>query len=685
MTETAEKIHQMNPSPEDRINQLENQLQALSEREADFCQLLNHIGDVFWSYDVRSLQTHYFGAGYKQLYGIAEDSQTDDSSAFLAAVHPDDLPAVRLILDQQAQGQRTEIEYRIVHRDGSIRWVHKRSIPIHDEHGMLVRTVGITSDITARKAAEEEAERSRRLLRTIIDLLPDSIYVKDLERRKILTNRTDLRYMGLQDEKDAIGKRDEDIFPPDTAARFRVIEEHVLQSANPVLNQEEWLTLDGREVCLLTSKVPLRNETGEVIGLVSIGRDITELKKAQLALEELNRSLEARIEERTQALRISEQRLRQVIDLVPYMIYAKDIDGRYILVNKAAAAAQGKAPEDLIGLRDVDINLNPLEAACFHAQDLQVIADGAILSLPEEVVHFHDGSEHILLTTKFPLPVADAEKPAVLGVGIDITDLKRAEAALRAVEADLRRSRDELQAANAALIEAARLKDEFMATISHELRTPLSSILGLAEALQSTVFGPLTERQLHTVKVIESSGRDLLNLINDLLDLSRIEAGQLHLQIEVFDAVSLTKIAIERSAATAAEKNQTIQLETHAESILVEGDQRRYLQILLNLLGNAIKFTPAAGELGVVLEKDTVTMTGRVTVWDHGIGIDEGDIDRLFQPLMQLDSSIRRHYSGIGLGLALTKRLVELFGGQIEVQSTPGAGSRFTVVLSCRA
>lgn len=672
----------MSLSPEDRITQLENQLQTLMERQADFYQLLNHNGDVFWVYDMRSNQTHYFGAGYKQLYDL--DSQEDAPFAFLTTVHPEDLPAVRHMLDQQAQGQHTELEYRIVHRDNSIRWVYNRSAPIHDEHGALVRTVGVTSDITARKQAEEAAGHNNRLLRTIIDLLPDSIYVKDLERRKTLTNRTDLRYMGLQDEKEALGKRDEEIFPPDIAARFRTLEERVLESASSLLSQEEWLMLDGRDICLLTSKMPLRNEAGEVVGLVGIGRDITELKQAQLALEEMNHSLEARVEERTQALRISEQRLRQVIDLVPYMIYAKDIDGRYILVNKTAAASQGKTPEQLIGKRDVDFSSNLAEAERFYTQDLQVIIGGEILSIPEEIVHFSDGSKHILQTVKFPLAVADDEKPAMLGVSIDITELKQAEAALRQIEVDLRRSHAELQVANEALREAARLKDEFMATISHELRTPLSSILGLADALQSADFGTLTNRQLHAVKVIESSGRDLLILINDLLELSRIEAGQIHLQIEVFDAVSLAKIAVDRSAAAAAKKRQTIQFETHAESILVESDQRRYLQILLNLLSNAIKFTPETGQLGIILKKDTTAALCCVTVWDHGIGINEADIDRLFRPFIQLDGSIRRHYSGVGLGLALTRRLVGILGGQINVESSPGKGSQFIVTLPCK-
>ncbi len=327
----------MSTSREERISELEDELSRLRTRQADFQRLLEYSGDVFWVYDVHSHQTHYYGASYQPILDLdIVDSNAKDPFAFLSTVHPDDLPVVRTALEQQAAGQQTSLEYRVIHRDGSIRWVSKRSVPIFDDQGNLVRTAGITADITARKQAEDEAERSRRLLRTIIDLLPDSVYVKDLERRKTLINRTDLHYMGLTDEKDALGKRDEDTYPADTAARFRAVEELILQSGNPLLNQEEWLTLAGEEICLLTSKVPLRNEAGEVVGLVGIGRNITELKRAQIALQELNHSLEQRIEERTQALRISEQRLRQIIDLSPYLIYAKDIDGRYIFINKSA-------------------------------------------------------------------------------------------------------------------------------------------------------------------------------------------------------------------------------------------------------------------------------------------------------------------------------------------------------------
>jgi PAS domain S-box-containing protein len=384
-------------------------------------------------------------------------------------------------------------------------------------------------------------------------------------------------------------------------------------------------------------------------------------------------------------LQFNERRLRQIIDLVPYLIYVKDIDGRYLLVNRPAAAAFGLTPEEVVGRRDVDLQPSREAVARFRAEDLQVIREGATLSIREEQVRFHDGTVHTLQTIKQPLRLEGLDAPVVLGVGVDITELKQVEMALRAVEAELRRSHEELQVANAALQNAARMKDEFIATVSHELRTPLSSILGLTEALQTEMHGALNAQQQRLLKLIQTSARDLLSLINHLIDFSRIEAGEIFLQIETFDAVALSKLAVARIAPEAESKRQTIQFASSCEQLIVEGDQLRYIQILLNLLSNAIKFTPEQGELGVLAEKDAASGAARITVWDHGIGIDEEGMAHLFRPFIQLDSSLRRRYPGVGLGLALTKRLVELLGGRIVVESAPGQGSRFTVILPLKS
>lgn len=414
---------------------------------------------------------------------------------------------------------------------------------------------------------------------------------------------------------------------------------------------------------------------------MNIVSDLTALKAAQQVANELAQTLEARIEERVRALQSNERQPQRIIDLAPHLIYVKDGEGRYLLVNQAAAAGFGLTPEEVIGRRDVELQPSPEAVARFCAEDLQVIRDGVTIVIQEEQVQFHDGTVHILQTIKQPLRLEDQNTPVVLGVSIDVTELKQTEEALKAADAELRRSHEELQAANVALQNAARMKDEFMATISHELRTPLSSILGLTEALQIEIHGPLNAQQHRLLKLIQASARDLLLLINNLIDFSRIEVGDIFLQTETFDAVALSKLAVTRIAPEAENKQQTIQFAASCDQLMVEGDQLRYLQILLNLLINAIKFTPEQGELGVLVEKDTVSATARIVVWDHGIGIDEEGMAYLFRPFVQLDSSLRRRYPGVGLGLALTKRLVELLGGQIVAKSAPGQGSQFTVIL----
>ncbi len=431
--------------------------------------------------------------------------------------------------------------------------------------------------------------------------------------------------------------------------------------------------------------VPTFNSEGKQVRIVNIVSELTVLKAVQEAANELAQTLEDRSAEHTQGLQVKEGWLRQIIDLVSPLIYVKDADGRYLLVNRSAAATLGLTPEEVIGRRDIDLQPSGETLARFRAEDLQVIHEGVTLSIREEQVRFRDGTVHTLQTIKQPLRLEGLDAPVVLGVGVDITELKQTEAALRAVEAELRRSHEELQAANAALQNAARMKDEFIATVSHELRTPLSSILGLTEALQTETHGALNAQQQRLLKLIQTSARDLLSLINNLIDFSRIEAGEIFLQIETFDAVALSKLAAARIAPEAENKRQTIQFASSCEQLMVKGDQLRYIQILLNLLSNAIKFTPEQGELGILVEEDAVSGAARITVWDHGIGIDEEGMAHLFRPFIQLDSSLRRRYPGVGLGLALTKRLVELLGGRIVVESVPGQGSRFTVILPLKS
>jgi CheY-like chemotaxis protein/anti-sigma regulatory factor (Ser/Thr protein kinase) len=217
--------------------------------------------------------------------------------------------------------------------------------------------------------------------------------------------------------------------------------------------------------------------------------------------------------------------------------------------------------------------------------------------------------------------------------------------------------------------------------MSHELRTPLNSILSRTEALTEGIYDPLSERQLRTVAVIARSGQHLLELINDVLDLSRIEAGKLTPALAAVDAPAACRASLELVAGQARARGLHVSLEVDPAVRTVQADERQLKQVLVNLLSNAVKFTPNDGRIGLELRGDDDAGRALFIVWDSGIGIAPADLERLFQPFTQLDSGLNRQYEGAGLGLALVRRLVDLHHGGVSVASTPGQGSRFTVWL----
>ena len=268
-----------------------------------------------------------------------------------------------------------------------------------------------------------------------------------------------------------------------------------------------------------------------------------------------------------------------------------------------------------------------------------------------------------------------------------LQDLRRSHADLLDERASLARRVEErtadLQAANADLARAARLKDDFLANMSHELRTPLNAVLGLGQALQEGAYGPMNDQQIKALVGIEKSADHLLAVINDILDISKIEAGKLDLDLTYVDVQSLCDVSLQMVRPAAAKKKIQLQVvhDPLVESILV--DERRVKQILVNLLSNAIKFTPDEGTVGLEVTGEVAEDMVRLSVWDTGIGIPPHAINMLFHRFIQLDSGLSRKYQGTGLGLVLVARLTELHAGTVSVESpvAMGHGSRFTVRL----
>ena len=291
-----------------------------------------------------------------------------------------------------------------------------------------------------------------------------------------------------------------------------------------------------------------------------------------------------------------------------------------------------------------------------------------------------DGTIRFIESYAFNQYNAQGEILKTIGLNLDITDRKQAEA--------------QLQRINEELIKATRLKDEFLANMSHELRTPLNAILGMTEILQEEIFGDLNDRQMQSLHTIEKSSNHLLELINDILDVAKIEAGQIKLSCQPSNIEALCQSSLVFIKQQAFSKNIQLESEIPANLPTINLDERRIRQVLINLLNNAVKFTPNGGKITLKVSyikvlgnknneiaKGGAYDTLEISIVDTGIGIPPDQIKRLFQPFVQVESALNRNYEGSGLGLVLVKRLVELHGGEVRLTSELGVGSCFTIAL----
>ena len=430
-------------------------------------------------------------------------------------------------------------------------------------------------------------------------------------------------------------------------------------------------------LCLLDTK-PLANvERMETTLRIFASRAAAELERqrATNALEKLNQTV-------GKALQESQTLLKLVLDNLPLAIFWKDRHGRYLGCNQLLLRDAGlNSVADIVGKTDFDLPWQE-EAPRYRADDFAVMASGQPKLDIEEPITKAGNVYRWLRTTKMPLYNPAGEIIGMLGTYEDITERKQ-------MEAQLRQSHENLALANLELSRATRLKDEFLANISHELRTPLSSILGMTQALSREIYGPLTERQHRSLNIVERSGRHLLHLINNILDVAKVEAGKVELDITQVSLARLCQDSLVFVQQQAFQKHINLKSSLAPDMTTVNGDELRLKQALINLLDNAIKFTPEGGavELHVApapkspyLAKSAQQVVS-ISVIDTGIGIAPSDQERLFQTFVQLDNSLNRQYFGTGLGLAMVKRITEMHGGIVEVDSQPKKGSRFTLHL----
>ena len=565
--------------------------------------------------------------------------------------------------DTITQGKEWQGEFLNKKKNGELYWELASISAVKNSKGEVINFLAIKEDITERKATQATLENERTLFRTIIDLIPDAVYVKDLNFRKILSNPTDVKFSGKSNEEEVLGKTDYELLPPKVAQKSYEEDKQVLETGNPILRAEGTLIdNDKEEHSLLISKVPLYNIQEKITGIVGVTHDITTIKEARTALQKAHKSL------------------ADVLNAAKHTsIIASDTEGLITVFSKGAENITGYSASEMVGKQTpIILHLEPeverrsvelskeagrrvsgFETFVYNAKHHQheernwtyIRKDGSTLVVNLIVTAIRD--EHNIIT-------------GFLGIAHDITLQKQ-------YEEGLLRARQEAEMANKA-------KSEFLANVSHEIRTPMNAIIGFAEILMSKIAEPSYKEH---IKTILNSGRTLLSLINDILDLSKIEAGKLEIE---YEPVHLPSVINEiQQVFMPKVKLKQLEFEIISSPDLPEYifmDQVRLNQILFNVVGNAIKFTDK-GYIRLETKAESPTSPEiidlTIEIEDTGIGIPQSQIETIFEAFTQQSGQSTRKYEGTGLGLAISKRLTEKMNGTISIKSEVGKGSTFTI------
>jgi PAS domain S-box-containing protein len=553
--------------------------------------------------------------------------------------------------------------------DGRTRWLTVNTEPVHDPRsGVLTAVVSSFSDITERHAAQEQL----RKLSLAVEQSPVGIAISDTAGRIEYVNEAWSR-IGGHPRAEAVGalraRFESARVPADGDAGLRA----ALDRGETWVGEFSNLRQNGERYDELVHAAPIRQPDGRITHHLTIGEDISEQKRIGAEIDGYRNHLEDLVAERTRqlqelnlALSDSERFIHTVADNQPGMLGYWDTDLRCRFANRAYRDWFGRSEADMQG-----VSAGELLGASRLAENMSSHIPAVLAGRPQHFQHLlraADGRTMHVLASYIP-DLIDGEVRGFLVLCSDISDIKQAELRLTEANAELVLSRDRAEA-------ASRAKSSFLANMSHEIRTPMNAIIGLTYLLRRDARDAVGAERLDKVA---DAATHLLQVIDDVLDLSKIEAGKLELEHSDFSLTSVLRRSIDIVAAAAEAKGLAIAIEAEGLPDALRGDPTRLSQALLNLLSNAVKFTEHGR---VLLRVEALTAESgrlglRFLVQDTGIGIAADKLGLLFQAFVQADTSTTRRFGGSGLGLAITQRLALAMGGQVGVKSEPGRGSDF--------
>jgi PAS domain S-box-containing protein len=626
------------------ITKLKRAEKALRESEQRWRSLTEALPQLVWSATPDGA-CDYFSSQWTEHTGVAEADLL--GWGWLETLHPEDREPTRHFWLESVAGRHPyDVEYRVRRRDGEYRWFKTRGVPIRDGGGTIVKWFGTCTDITDLRQTEEALRAGKQRFRTFVDHAADGFFLQDEQGRILDVNRRACESLGYTRDE-LVGMTPSDFDPDLIPARLEALVRQA-KAGKTVASEARHRRKDGT-----LFPVEVRGKAfweGGRQFFVSLARDITERKRAE------------------EALRESEERFRGTFENAAVGIAHTDLDGRFLRVNEKLGDILGYSREELLTKNVQDVTCP--EDWAIDREQFGPLLGGEVPSFSRDKRYLRRDGSPVWVAVSVSLQRDAAGMPLnTISVVRDIAHRKR-------LEKELRRAVGVAEAAN-------RAKDEFLALVSHEIRTPMNAILGMTELALDT---DLTENQRQCLKTVKSAADNLLGIINALLDFAKIEAGKLELDPADFSLRAAVGDTLRALAVRAHAKGLELiyQVQSDVPDALV-GDAGRLRQVLINLVGNALKFTDA-GEVivGVELDGDPPPPSPgagevglRFTVRDTGIGIPPEQQQRIFRAFEQEDASTTRKYGGTGLGLTIAARLVALMGGQITVDSAPGRGSTF--------